>query len=401
MNERVIRINPTTYEVTVNGRDKVEIGNREAADFKPCAKLKRWGEECSLVLSIPTAEKILPTVQDDKILWQGKNYRAEFYQATDGFKFNIILPKKPATNVFPLDFGSDNLNFYYQPPLTEELKIGEMGVVSLTETDAYDKDGKVLSHRPENAVGSYAVYYPAQVKILKTVAEGEKYKTGKAFHWYRPLIYDNAGNQCWGILKVDPKAGIRTVTIPQEFLDNAVYPVTIDDTFGYEPEGAGVTTIEDYLKGGVFTCPLGGTGVSISAWLACSSAAKNTKCAIYDALDPNSNIITNGGTEQKLLPIGWDGKKDYDFLSAPTFEAAGEYTLVIWGASGDGECELKYDFDTGAYRYKAQVYNGWPANVDWTTFTYWPSIYCTYELPPGLENKSANMAAKMVAAGLI
>ena len=87
-----VKINDTTYEVTLPSGDKVEVGDRDALDFKPCAKLKRWGEESSLVLSIPTAEKILPTVQEDKILWQGEDYGAEFLQATDGFKFNIIHP---------------------------------------------------------------------------------------------------------------------------------------------------------------------------------------------------------------------------------------------------------------------------------------------------------------------
>jgi hypothetical protein len=95
-----VKINDTTYEVTLPAGDRVEIGDRDSADFKPCARLNRWGTECSLVLSIPTNEEILPTIQNEKILWQGRDYGAEFFAATDGFKFNIILPEKPSTNVW-------------------------------------------------------------------------------------------------------------------------------------------------------------------------------------------------------------------------------------------------------------------------------------------------------------
>ncbi|GAJ08535.1 unnamed protein product [marine sediment metagenome] len=37
------QINPTTYEAELAGGAKVEIGDREAVDFKPHLKLNRWG----------------------------------------------------------------------------------------------------------------------------------------------------------------------------------------------------------------------------------------------------------------------------------------------------------------------------------------------------------------------
>jgi len=235
--ERVpIKINDTTYEKELpNG--KVEIGDKDSVDFKPTAKLKRWGEECSLVLSIPTTEKIAPTIQGEKILWTGRNYGAEFYQATDGFKFNIILPKKPSTNVFPLDFNSDNLKFSYQPPMNERFHDGWSDRfqtdIHATETQVIRvSDGFVLGFCPENVVGSYAAYHASK----RDHAVGQtNYKAGKAFHWYKPLIYDKAGHTCWGIL--DVRQGLRTVTVPQSFLDNAIYPVTIDDFLGYTDKG--------------------------------------------------------------------------------------------------------------------------------------------------------------------
>ena len=36
---------PTAYEATLPCGDKVEIGDIESIDFKPCIKLNRWGGE--------------------------------------------------------------------------------------------------------------------------------------------------------------------------------------------------------------------------------------------------------------------------------------------------------------------------------------------------------------------
>ena len=213
--------------------DYTVIGDAESATFKPTIELNRWGQECQIKLGLPltggtvniSSKAVTGGAITDKVVWESDikdNTRIEaFYESAKGsFEFDIILKQKPLSNVQTLTFNSNNLVFYYQPPLTEEFKDGYSEEfqtdIFVTETDVKDKDGNILVHRPENVVGSYAVYYPPQEKGMKTVAEGEKYKTGKAFHWYRPLIYDNAGHTCWGVLNVGQ--GQRTVTIPQSFL---------------------------------------------------------------------------------------------------------------------------------------------------------------------------------------
>lgn len=37
-----IKIDDTTYEITLPFGDKVEIGDKDAPDFKPHLKLNRW-----------------------------------------------------------------------------------------------------------------------------------------------------------------------------------------------------------------------------------------------------------------------------------------------------------------------------------------------------------------------
>jgi len=375
-----LRINDTTYEITLPPGDRVEIGDKDSADFKPCAKLNRWGTECSLVLTIPTNEKILPAIQNQKILWQGRDYGAEFFAGTDGFKFNIILPEKPGTNIFPLDFGSDNLKFCYQPPLTEEFKEGWSEEfqrdILVTDTQVTDLDGNVLVNRPENVVGSYAVYHASKGNMHAGEAEAEKYKTGKAFHWYRPLIYDNAGNRCWGILNVGQ--GIRTVTIPQSFLDNAVYPVTIDDDFGYTIKGSSDWTIYNSIKGLVST-GAAGTANTMSTWLKGTAGQGATgKCAIY-ILDTLALFDTSTEYGEEITPNYPANPVAMD-LNDLTISAI-DYLLCVWGGQGSSAIYVPYDTgDTPTQgRFKSQTYDGWPDPLSSLSSVQRKiSLYCTY-----------------------
>ncbi|GAI68440.1 unnamed protein product, partial [marine sediment metagenome] len=145
------------------------------------------------------------------------------------FEFDIVLKKKPTTNKIVLDFETQGLKFYYQPGLTPE-----------------EIDGGCTSS--DNVIGSYAVYHKTQDKLLKTKAEGEKYKCGKAFHIYRPRIVDADGNAIWGELSIDEKLGTLTVTIDPAWLDRATYPVhhAAGLDFGYTTEA---TFGEVYIGG--------------------------------------------------------------------------------------------------------------------------------------------------------
>lgn len=75
-----------------------------------------------------------------------------------GFEIEIVLDEAPARNVFEFDIeGADELDFFYQPPLTDE----EVA------------DGAV---RPENVVGSYAVYHKSKANYR---VGDTNYATGK------------------------------------------------------------------------------------------------------------------------------------------------------------------------------------------------------------------------------
>lgn len=131
--------------------------------------------------------------------------KAVFFEAKEnGFEYGLILNEKPDTNTFCSTIeNAEQYDWFKQLPLTEE-EINK-GVFS-----------------PENVVNSYAVYH----KELKNHVVGQtNYETGKAFHRYRPQAVDANGNSVWGDSNyVD---GQICDTIPQEWLDTAVYPVKI------------------------------------------------------------------------------------------------------------------------------------------------------------------------------
>ena len=206
-------------KVKDNPKDLVvaEIGDTKDADFKPQMKICRWGDtendnEVNVSLRLVHDEKT-PTItaKEGKIKWKGKDVEAHFYDFTNtdhpegASEFEVILKKKPKTNVVKFTLVDKGVKYFYQPELTQEEK--DQGCV-----------------RPENVVGSYAVYASEQ---KTNWVGGKEYKCGKVGHIYRPKIIDSAGTEVWGELNIDTKKEILEVTIPQDFLNTAVYPISL------------------------------------------------------------------------------------------------------------------------------------------------------------------------------
>ncbi|MCX6766586.1 MAG: hypothetical protein NT170_02285 [Candidatus Moranbacteria bacterium] len=209
---------------------KVQVGDKSARVVLPELTLSRW-DETKMTLKpnldgIAARDKTVSFEKDKikfdtpKIGYSLENLPASQERPEGGFEYDIVLKEKPATNVVSLGIETENLDFFYQPALTpEEIAQG--------------------SQRPENVVGSYAVYYKGGRSGDYSALGGKNYMTGKAFHIFRPKIEDATGNWVWGDLHIDEKAGLLTVTIPQDFLDKAVYPVThaAGLEFGYDHIG--------------------------------------------------------------------------------------------------------------------------------------------------------------------
>lgn len=239
---------------------------------QPYLKLTRRDGEVSLKVDVPYVGEGVP-YDNNRLKWSNDTYEVEFYpkepevivenghkftmNENGGVEFDLILKKKPASNVFSFPIETKGLKFYYQPPLHPEHP---------TWADT-NRDGKADTFTTENVVGSYAVYHETQDKLWKTKEEAEKYKTGKAFHIYRPKVYDAEGNETWGELYINETEGILTITVDQDWLDSAAYPVRIDPNFGYETEGSYLICSPNTIEGSWFTCPESGTADSLTMWI--------------------------------------------------------------------------------------------------------------------------------------
>ncbi len=302
-----LKENDKRYKIYYDKYSEVEIGGDDKNKFKPEAKLKKWGDECFIKVKSPTTKNITPLKEDGKIKWKDTDKEIHFYplEKTEdlpvAFEFEIILKKKPATNKIVLNIESKGLKFYYQPPLTVGIKVGDENgrIVEVTETYAKDKKGNIVVHRPENIVGSYAVYHESKTGNYEAFPNGKNYRAGKAFHIYRPQMIDANGWKVWGELHYEK--GLLTTTIPQDFLDNAIYPIRVDPTFGYDPEshgGSSATLGTNYIRAKKGIPDNSGTGVSVSIYSRRSISPYNFKGVV---LESDRTISDNGISAQIVL----------------------------------------------------------------------------------------------------
>jgi hypothetical protein len=221
------------YKKEAKDKISVEIGNADKDEFTPDIALKRWDEVGFKIKpkldGVKTKDKDIEFT-GDKVKFKTPKMDFEFYEVADGdgaYKYVWYLNEKPASNVVNFGIETTGLNFFYQPPLTQEYQNGYSEEfkkeIVVSETEVKDLDGKVLVHRPIDVVGSYAVYHES--KGVMVDKDGKDYKTGQAFMIYRPHLFDANGKESWGVLSIDAQAGTYSVEIPQEFLDSAIYPV--------------------------------------------------------------------------------------------------------------------------------------------------------------------------------
>ncbi|RLI20131.1 hypothetical protein DRO54_06985, partial [Candidatus Bathyarchaeota archaeon] len=389
------RLNKAFHFKTLSG-DNVFIGDPNEANFKPLFWLSRWTNECHIRLPVGRITKNLMFDEANNcVIWDSdlftvKAYPKEKEQKTvtingrqftyelsslGGLEFEAILKEKPRTNIFNIPIETRNLKFYYQPPLTKEFNPEDCEVY--TETYIKTRNGEEC-FRPPEVVGSYAVYHATRTSMHRSKEDGEKYKTGKAFHIYRPKAIDSAGNQVWCDLKIDEGKGVLSIVIPRDFLDKAVYPVTIDPTFGYTSVGGSITgSTLDAIVGSWFSCPESGTAESITFYLPEGANDDGPrKLGIYRKSD---NSFVDGTAE-------YSGETPNSWVTHPLEEpkpslSAEDYWLVHWGE----EYSLAYDTVTGKGVKDTAAYPAsWPSTLDTSTIEdrqY--SIYCTYTTEAG------------------
>lgn len=367
---------------------EVEIGDALQPDFKPQFKIKRWDNEVNFSMRAEEDPTATVVVEDDKVKYKAKDYEVHQYEKPEagedgGFEFEWVLPKKPVSNVLTSTIQTKELNFFYQPELTQE------------EID----EG---TERPENVVGSYAVYH----KTKKNNKVGSKaYKTGKAFHIYRPEAVDADGVKTWCELDIDEQVGTLKVTVPQEYLDGAKYPVVVDPTFGYTSFGAGSSLIasntsdRSSMRGNPYALSEAGTLDSMSAYLGLSSGTSesiDTYLALFreDSAGSGSHDLV---ASMEDLNASYTSTFGWKTINASSESLSVDDYIVAVLANGEdiattsaglsvrndsASSDLYFESTTGAGSYATRKEDPWTETVSTSTFNLY-SIYATYTASGG------------------
>ena len=282
--------------------------------------LSKWNGEIGMKIKYPNVKgKGGRKVDENVFEWKDvkEELRAYPLEAGEGMEdggleLEIILNEKPATNKFDFEIsGAENLNFFYQPALTSE---------EITEG----------ASRPENVVGSYAVYHKTKVnhRIGST-----NYATGKVYHIYRPKAIDANGVEEWAELIY--QNGILSITVSQSFLDSAAYPVKIDPTIGYTTAGTSYSEIAydaDWIPGfqvgragsGIATTTIFNSGTTIE-WL----APDGVTSAFVECWG-------GGGGGDIVATSGGGGGAGGDYANKTVTVSPGTSYTVTLGAGGQG-----------------------------------------------------------------
>ena len=298
------------------------------------------------------SEKLALTIGNETDIWH--------INEKGHLKWDIEFAQKPSTNKFSWTLThSEGLEFLYQPALTQE---------------EIDK-GTI---RPDDVVGSYAVYCNKSGHYKD--ANGNtivNYRAGKLLHIYRPLCIDAKGNKEWAELLIEK--GTLTITIPQKYLDTAVYPMMLDPNVGYTSVGASEYGIEaNWLYGLVAAAPASnGTGTSISFYATAYAGSTNFKGVLIDHTNSDA-LVTNGVGGATAIPTETPAWYTSSFGTAPTISSSIVYYPAI--ISSAGSLFLKYDSGTNVSCVDTTNSYTTPAGGGWTYDNIkrrW-SMYYTY-----------------------
>ena len=190
------------YEISVSG-DKVVLGNiLVTSEYSPEIKVGKWNNESWLSLT-PTSGTLAimgtftnSSLNENVVLAENSNMAiagrptepAIDLNELGGLDYIITYKTLPSSNTLSYTFDSQSVNAYLQHPLNEEI-VPDDEIATVTETDAYDINGKLMTHRPDYVVNSIVFYHNSK--------SGNGYKDGKIGNLYRMKAVDAIGNWAW------------------------------------------------------------------------------------------------------------------------------------------------------------------------------------------------------------
>jgi len=380
--DKIINPEKDIYKNEPKDEINVEIGDSKQTEFYPQIKLMRWTNETNFSVHLKDTEyeKATITTDKDKIIWDKDNIKIEFFDYAEGeggHKMVWYLKSKPLTNKVEFSLQSKGLDFFRQPPLTEEYQNGYSEEfkkeIVVSETQVKDLEGNVLVERPENVVGSYAVYH--QTKGGMNDINGKEYRTGQAFFIYKSHITDAEGKQTWAILNIDTEKGIFSEEISQKFLDEAIYPLRSNLTFGFTSIGTtDYAGGPNYIIASIRDTPAQNGNVNSVSLYTRTASIPFTSGVYNDSTSYPGTLLVDTAEGTSVLT-------DWVTLNTDSSPAITAGTYYWLGFNNSVQILLKGSDLTGGTKYKASTYvsgtlPNFPASASTANWKF--SIYATY-----------------------
>jgi RHS repeat-associated protein len=336
------------YQFISNEKDSGKKVTVEVDKYLPEVRFKKWGGEVDFDLTaldvigdaVYSAEKNITQWKDDvsPMLVESYPLKPSAGMLDGGFEMEVVLQEKPASNIFTFAVSGDkNLDFFYQPALNTEEQ-NDPNITKCSETECTNKAGEVLVSRPENIVGSYAVYHKGNKDKSINVSD---YATGKVGHIYRPKVIDASGNEVWATMSYE--TGLLSVEVPDDFLAKATYPVRVDPTFGYNVAGGSAVTgtAGNTIRGGSVVTTEAGLVDSVTIYV--SGLTANVKGIITDG---SLNLLSNGVSNAISVSSSTGAWYTMSYATAtrPSVPSAGNYYLGM--ITSTTSPTFLYHFDT-------------------------------------------------------
>lgn len=381
-------VRSTSFET--DGGVKIEMMKE-----KPEIRIKKWDGEVDVSISYDKVYgKAKKLFFSDRVEWKDEKEEVHAYPIkaktgleNGGFEIEVVLNEKPSTNRFDFSInGYQNLDFFYQASLDKERKDAlKPNTDHCTETECFDKNGKLLNRRPESVIGSYAVYYSKK----NYNPGGPNYGTGKVFHIYRPKAIDSQGKEQWAELYYSD--GVLSVVVPQFFLDSATYPVIVDPTIGYNVAGASEDQQGSCINSYRFSASLNGNANpgTIYAYGRYTGSSQTFAAAAYASNGGtvlNQPRLSNEASLTMLNSSQWvNGPITWSNIALGT-----DYFLAIAGDGELGSFFLNYDtsapgYNDGEYVCTGGGYSPHTTPTTWFgsnegTVSWTGSVYVDYSL---------------------
>lgn len=285
----------------------------------------------------------------DKLAVQDGEIVSTFTLSETSLKIERVFYQKPTQAPrYKLAF-SPGVSFHYQDTLENDYarELGEWltagGLVENFPLGSSLEDYLSTHGRPDNVVGSYAVRCDQKGHYKN--ADGStrvNYGTGKIGHLYAPYWTDSSGKKIKGTQEII--GNILTFALPpQEWIDSAVLPVTLDPDVGYTTAGSSFTAVSGNYAfyAGTFSPTSSGTLDSIEAYLRVDADISYTFGVYGVATSAPDNLIavTAGGDVGTGISWRQQALGDEEIISGD------DYFLALNHESGDTG---RFFYDTGS-----------------------------------------------------